>query len=249
MSTPASFYDGLASIYDLIYEDWPRSIERQGDALAALIRARCPDAKAVTDVACGIGTQALGLAARGFAVTATDISRQAVARAEREAAARGLDIEFRVDDMARLATFGAGVADVLIACDNAVPHLLSDAAIRNAFRRFHDMLRPGGLCVISVRDYAAAEREGAQVVPYGVRQRGADRVMLFQVWEWEGDQYRLDMYFIFDDGHRVETQVFRSHYYAISIARLIELMAEAGFADAERIDGAFFQPLVIAHKR
>jgi len=88
-----------------------------------------------------------------------------------------------------------------------------------------------------------------QVIPYGVRSRAEDRVTVLQVWEWDGDEYDLDMYFIFDDGHRVDTRGFRSRYYAISIARLIELMLEAGFADAERVDGVFFQPLVIGYKR
>ena len=248
MSTTESFYDGLASIYDLIYEDWPRSVERQAEALEALIRARRPDAKIVADVACGIGTQALGLAEKGFEVTASDISREAVARAEREADARGLHIHFRVDDMERLSSYEAGAVEVLVACDNAIPHLLSDDAILAAFRRFQEVLRPGGMCAISVRDYAAMERGGTRLVPYGVRHRGSDRVIVFQVWEWEGDRYDLAMYFTFDDGQRVETRVFRSRYYAISIARLIELMSQAGFTGVERVDGVFFQPLVVGYK-
>ena len=69
------------------------------------------------------------------------------------------------------------------------------------------------------------------------------------MWTWEGDEYDLDMEFIFDDGRRVDTRVFRSRYYAVSIARLLDLMADAGFAGVERIDGAFFQPLVVGHKR
>jgi SAM-dependent methyltransferase len=249
LSTTEGFYDGLASIYDLIYEDWLGSIERQADALETLIRAQCPTAKTIADVACGIGTQSLGLAAKGFDVTASDISRPALARAEREAAARGLHIRFRIDDMEQLTSFDSGSADVLIACDNAVPHLLSDERLLNAFRRFRDVLAEGGLCVISVRDYAALPRGGVQLVPFGVRRRGSDRVAVFQVWDWEGDQYRLDMYFVFDDGRRVETRVFRSRYYGVTIARLIELMSEAGFTGVERVDGVFFQPLLVGHKR
>jgi len=102
--------------------------------------------------------------------------------------------------------------------------------------------------LVSVRDYAAMERGGVRLVPYGVRQRGSDRVVVFQVWEWEGDEYELHMYFVFDDGQRVDTRVFRSRYYAVSIDRLMALAREAGFVRVERIDGVFFQPLIVAHK-
>src|SRR5712691_2110898 len=127
-------YDDLAELYDLIYEDWPRSIERQAAVLTCIIRERLPAARVVADVACGIGTQALGLAASGFEVVASDLSAGAIERAKREAALRGLKIRFNVDDMETLATYGDGSKDVLIACDNSVPHLLTDQQILRAFR-------------------------------------------------------------------------------------------------------------------
>jgi len=37
----------------------------------------------------------------------------------------------------------------------------------------------------------------------------------------------------------------RSRYYAVSTARLCELLREAGFAQVKRVDGAFYQPLLI----
>ncbi len=57
----------------------------------------------ILDVACGIGTQALGLAQLGYQVTASDLSRAAVARARREAAARHLDLRCFVADMRHMA--------------------------------------------------------------------------------------------------------------------------------------------------
>ncbi|HEV8657123.1 MAG TPA: methyltransferase domain-containing protein [Thermoanaerobaculia bacterium] len=246
MSDVRPFYDGLADLYHLIYEDWPRSIENQARALDEIIRAEAPHARTVADVACGIGTQALGLAQRGYEVIGSDISEQALQRAEREAAARNLRIDFHIDDMLRLSTYRDRSVDVLLACDNAIPHLLSDEEIASAFRQFHRVIKPGGLCVISVRDYAAISREPLRLVPYGVRALPEANVAIFQVWEWEGDQYNLSMYFVQDDGVRVNTRVLRSRYYAISIAKLIDLFTKAGFADVRRIDDRYFQPLIIA---
>ncbi|MCP2728514.1 class I SAM-dependent methyltransferase [Limnofasciculus baicalensis] len=53
----------------------------------------------VLDLGTGPGTQALALAQRGFQVTGTDISDAAIIRAKGIAAEKGLDIDFRQDDI------------------------------------------------------------------------------------------------------------------------------------------------------
>lgn len=56
----------------------------------------------IHDCACGIGTQAIGLAALGYRISGSDLSRAAIQRAAREAAKRGLTIEFCLSDMTNL---------------------------------------------------------------------------------------------------------------------------------------------------
>ena len=100
MDSTEDFYDALAPFYHLLFPDWEASIARQGAALDAVIRAEAgSDARTVLDVAAGIGTQALGLAALGYAVTASDLSSGAVRRLRDEAARRGLAIDARQADM------------------------------------------------------------------------------------------------------------------------------------------------------
>jgi hypothetical protein len=58
-------------------------------------------------------------------------------------------------------------SDLVIACDNAVTHLLTDEELVAAFEQFLACTRPGGGCLITVRDYDREERAGVQVKPYG----------------------------------------------------------------------------------
>ena len=59
-----AFYDELAPLYHLVYENWEASVARQGKALASLIGEHWgAGARTVLDAAVGIGTQALGLLA------------------------------------------------------------------------------------------------------------------------------------------------------------------------------------------
>src|SRR4051794_31381972 len=94
------FYDRLAPLYDLIFLDWDASMEQQAGQLAGIIGDRWgAEARTILDVACGIGTQSIGLARKGFAVAASDLSAGAVERARVEARRRGVEIKFSVCDM------------------------------------------------------------------------------------------------------------------------------------------------------
>lgn len=249
-ATVVDFYDALSPFYRLIYQDWPASVERQGDQLDNLVRERWGDSVLdVLDAACGIGTQSIALAARGYHVTANDLSSSAVERAKGEALARNLSIDFVIDDMRSLHSLGQRRFDLVIACDNAIPHLSSDEEILTALQAFHDRLRPGGGCILSVRDYAALDREGARLVPFGVRHDGNTRYVVFQVWECDQTGYNLNFYFVEDADDRTPvTHVMRSRYYAITTDTILRLMKEAGFRNVERVDGKFFQPLLVGDR-
>ena len=167
------FYDSMADHFHLIFEDWDASMRRQGAAIARLLPPT-EEAGVILDAACGIGTQSLSLAAIGYAVEGSDISAAAIARAQREAASRGLTCSFRVDDMRTLKTASAGRYGAVIAMDNALPHLDSDDDIHATFAAMRSRLRPGGKVLVSVRDYARHVQERHTGMPrFLQRQRTA----------------------------------------------------------------------------
>ena len=97
--TVRDFYDDLAPDYHLIYPDWDLSIERQGHALQHLIVDAIGEGPVeVLDCACGIGTQAIGLA-QSHRVTGSDLSPVAAARATHEALKRGRRVTTVAADM------------------------------------------------------------------------------------------------------------------------------------------------------
>lgn len=256
MSTdsPESFYDALASDYHLIFADWDASMARQAAALNTIIEQTwgVGQGRTVLDAACGIGTQALGLAGLGYRVTGSDVSAQEIERAQREAAARSVELELVVADIRELpAAFPNRQFDVVLACDNAVPHLLSDADLLEAFRACYVCTRPGGGCLISVRDYAQEPGEGITIKPIGVRQEGDTRFVISQVWEYVSASpaiYELALYITGDTRGDCTTRVMRSKYYAVTIPTLMTLMTRAGFKEVARIDRVFYQPVLVGKK-
>jgi SAM-dependent methyltransferase len=248
-----TFYNRLAPYYKYIYHDWDASVQRQARALDGVIQEHLGNyPKTVLDVACGIGTQSIGLAKLGYTVTASDLSAGEVEYAKQEALKYGAEIEFTVADMRQVWDIYQKQFDVVMACDNAVPHLLSDAEILTAFRQFYACTKPAGCCIITVRDYAELAHEDQQkkMVPRSVHQTENGQTVMFDVWDFAGDFYEITTYLTDDTGESTaQTQVIRGgKYYCVEIPTLENLFKEAGFREVHTLRDRFFQPLLIAIK-
>ena len=241
------FYDALAPWYHLVYQDWEASIARQGQALASLLASEWGSLPHnVLDAAVGIGTQALGLATRGFQVTGSDISPVAVHRAGDEAARRGIRLPCFIADVRALPVRSA-TFDAVIACDNALPHLLSEDEIHQALQECLRCLRPNGGCVISMRDYEVLPSPGTvETRDYGDRTWSGRACRLSQIWRWHGAVYDVVFELVTKDGAKeVVARTPPTTYFAIRTERVAMLMEQAGFTRVRRIDGCLFQPVLV----
>jgi SAM-dependent methyltransferase len=248
MSHPTrTFYDELAADYHLIYADWDASVERQADALDRLIG---PARRRILDCACGIGTQAIGLTSRGHTVIGTDLSPNALARAAAEAARRGLTLPVATADWRGL-PFPDGTFDVVLAADNALPHLLTPEDMVAGLAGMRRVLADGGLLIASTRPYDEIRAEHPSYSPPWRSQTAGGRSIAFQLWDWhdDGARYDLEHFTLVPQGDSWNVSVRRATYWAITRAELTELVEQAGFTDVtwhEPADSGFFQPLLTA---
>lgn len=248
----SDFYDQMASLYHLIFPNWDESIDRQAGQLASIVQERWgAECRHVLDVSCGIGTQAIGLAKHGFNVTASDLSAAAIQRAKVEAQRRAVQVGFSVCDMRAAHDHHRRQFDVVISCDNSITHLLNDDDLLLALRQMYKCTRPGGGCLLTVRDYDREERGPGLVKPYGVREEDGKRYIIFQVWDFVGQEYDLGMYFVVDDrtSGQLVTHAMRTKYKAVGTEHLLVLMRQAGFTSTERLDGRFYQPILVGSRR
>jgi glycine/sarcosine N-methyltransferase len=246
-----AFYDDLADDYDALHANWPDSVRRQGEVLDALIRGELGDApQSVLDCSCGIGTQAIGLALCGHDVLATDLSPASVMRARSEAAAMGASLDSGVADFTRLAEQVEGTFACVLSCDNSVAHLHDDEDLARFATGVAAKLQPGGLAVVSLRDYEALR--AAKAAGHPVR-FGPGRIS-FQIWEWADDEhsYELAQFTLRGEGERWETTCRRTRLRALLGDELCAALAEAGLDDVRwRTPGetGYYQPIVTARRR
>jgi SAM-dependent methyltransferase len=247
-----SFYDQLAGNYHLIFEDWEASIRRQAAVLGAMLERECgpPANLKVLDCACGIGTQALGLAGLGFQVTACDLSPLAVERARMEAEKRGLSVRTFVADMLDLTAIPDREFDAVICMDNALPHFAGEEQILRAASQMRQKLRPGALLMASIRDYDSLVREKPVVQGPNFYSDEKGRRIVHQIWDWLDDRrYTFHLYITREIQGRWEAQHYASSYRTIMRDELSQILARSGFAGCRWIladESGFYQPIVLA---
>ncbi len=252
--SPGDFYERLAPDYHLIFADWQASVRRQGAVLDGVIRARLgAPPLSVLDCSCGIGTQAIGLALRGYTVHATDLSPAAVARAEREAVALGATITSSIADLRTLDRQVAGTFDVVLSCDNSLPHLLGDDDLSLAARGMWAKLRPGGLLLASIRDYDRLAAERPQSTTPAIHDGPGGKRVTFQLWEWDLDtpSYTLRLFILEEADGEWRTTHAATRYRALLRGELDSILHGAGFTDIRwhsPEESGYYQPIVTARK-
>ena len=156
MDITQKFYDSLASQYDKLFSDWNSATCEQAEILNRIFKAYGFGCGAsILDCACGIGTQAIGLSRLGYGVTASDFSDAEISEAKARATDSNVKIRFENADFRELSKAFSEQFDIVIAMDNALPHMLTGEDMKKAIGSIVDRIGENGIFVGSIRDYDA----------------------------------------------------------------------------------------------
>lgn len=248
-----TFYDELSADYHLNFGNWDDAITNQAKILDKIIKEYANEsAQTLLDCSCGIGTQAIGLAQTGYTVTASDLSPLAIKRAEEEALKRNVSINFKVADFLRLESEIEDIFDVVISCDNSLPHLLSDAELQLAAKNIFSKIRPGGLFVASTRDYDEILKNKPITTYPIVSDIDSTKTYTFQTWEWqENNIYALNHYVVKGTPGNFTTSLRKTQYRAYQRHEMDDIFEHSGFTGIKWLmstESQYYQPVMLAFK-
>ena len=190
-------YGTLAEVYEWLVPDELLEPESQVGAFADVVGELPPGAR-VLDCAAGTGELAVGLALRGFDVTATDASHVMLERARSLGHARGVEVQAEVCPWEELEGRGWDASFHAVFCvGNSLPHARGEAARRRALAAMASVLRPAGALVVATRNWEAQRARGSrlEVFPRLVRRRGLSGVVMY-AWtiaeSWE-EAHEMDI--------------------------------------------------------
>ena len=251
MSITQTFYDNLASQYDKLFLDWHATTQEQAVILDKIFAHNGFDKSAsILDCACGIGTQAIGLAAIGYNVTGSDISDGELAEAKERAKKNSVAVHFEHADFCALSDTFSEQFDIVIAMDNALPHMLTRDDLASALKSIVNQIKNAGIFVASIRDYDALLMDKPPYSPPYIHKTEKGQRVSFQTWTWNGDNYRLIQYIV-DDQDTLHVSKFECEYRATRRAEMTDLLKENGCSEVVWMfpeETGFYQPIVVAKK-
>jgi SAM-dependent methyltransferase len=233
--------------------DWEAGVRWEGEWLDRFLAEQLgnPGPWSILDCSCGIGTQAIGLALHGHQVHATDLSPVSVECARRESAEFGVTLTFGVADFRHLSESISDTFDVVISCDNSFAHCLHDDDIAAALTSIKSRLKPGGLLLVSIRDYDALIAKRPVFNSKHVQDRPDGRRVVFQVWDWasDGRSYRLSQFLIKENDGGYELKHFETELRALRRDEIMTAVQGAGYEEVRwHVPDAsgYYQPIVTA---
>jgi hypothetical protein len=127
-------------------------------------------------------------------------------------------------------------------------HLVYDDWERSVARQGEALASLIAECLISMRDYQSPPPAGTvEVRPYGERLWAGRRYHLRQVWTWRGHRYDLSFEITpaEREGPDAAATILRTSYLAVPVEQVAGLMRTVGFEHVRRVDGRFFQPVLV----
>jgi hypothetical protein len=162
-----------------------------------------------------------------------------------------VQIPFVNADFCALSETFARPFDIILAMDNALPHMLTSDALGSAVRSITNQIVDGGMFVASIRDYDALLLDKPPYSPPYIHKTTKGQRVSFQTWTWEGDNYSLIQYII-DDEDTLQISKFACQYRATRREEMTQLLLANGCSQVAWLfpeETGFYQPIVVASKK
>ena len=251
------FYDRLSVEYrHNMGWDWEAGVREEGASLDRFLASQIgrDGPFALLDCSCGIGTQAIGLALQGHRVHATDLSPVSIDCARQEAENFGVSMNFGVADYRDLGAAVSDTFDVVLTCDNSIAHCLHDDDLTAALASMKSRLIPGGILLLSLRDYDALIENKPSFNNEHVHDKPDGRRVVFQLWDWasHGKSYRIHQFLIKETDGNYELKHFETELRALQHEEILAAVRDAGFDEVHWHDpetSGYYQPIVTARNQ
>lgn len=244
------FYEELAAEYDHMTRFDERLPKERAMLRGWLDRYHVQSA---LDAACGTGLHAIILAQAGIHVVGADLSPAMLAQAQGHAEQLGVQVEWVQASMEHVARHVARTFDAAFCLGNSLPHLLTSQAFDAAAASFSRLLRPGGILVLQLLNYARILSEKQRIV--GIHRHDATEYVRF--YDFLDPLVRFNVLTIQWQGHQATSTLNATMLFPYQQSEIEMMLRQHGFGEFEWFGDMLFHPfdlekspnLVVAARR
>lgn len=198
--------------------------------------------RTVLDCACGTGIQAVGLAALGYVVSASDVSRKMVSVTKQKASSCGLSLDVRLADFRSLKPWRGKCFDATINCGNSLAVLSSPEHILSSLVAMRLATRAGGTVVVGVRDYSVPRDAGQTILPRRMRLVDGGPEWILDLRLFGARSVRVVNAFLGIKNGRWHLRQFPKAYLYLPAEEVVGLMQQSGLVGVQALDLVTLEP-------
>ena len=214
-----SFYQQLSNYYDQLFPANPAQIN-------LIEKYSSPNAR-VLDIAAGTGNQALLLAGKGYAVTATDNSDEMVNKIREKSQNNNIPIQTFVLEMENIQTITSSF-DVIVCIGNSLSHLTSLSKISQTVEDIGKLLESDGTFIIQIVNYDRVIEERIHNLPVIEKTNG---LTFERTYEFQQEQVLFHgLLTVVENGDRKQFEN-KVALYPLQSFELVSVLQNAGFSE------------------
>ncbi len=218
----------MASLSD-DFSRWERRLTREEPFLTGIFDRH--GVRRVLDLACGTGRHAVRLAERGYEVTGVDLNAESLESARSHAAQRGVEVSFVEGSFLELGRVVPGPFDAVYSVGNSLSFSETEEDVLQALRGFLAVLRPGGVAVAQILNYAGiAEREESVDFVRSFVRDGVEHVVV-KFFRFGRPRWDVEFVTVRREGEVWRAELGHGDLLALEATRYQELWRQAGFDD------------------
>lgn len=141
-------------------------------------------------------------------------------------------ITFVQSDFQSLHNHVQGPFDAVISKGNSLSHLLHDEQIEETLMIFHELLRPGGLVLIGMRDFEPLLEDRPRFWPGRIHDESNEQIITFDVWDWDDGPpitVTFNRFVVRGKGTTYKANKYPVVFRALTADELEVVISEAGF--------------------
>jgi glycine/sarcosine N-methyltransferase len=228
-------YDTFAEYFDLLFDDVDKLTTLEGEAIERIIRPY--NVQTILDCACGTGIQSIGLAKRGYRVSASDISSAMINCLRDKLAKEELNIENKVSDFRNLTEWNSYQYDAVISLGNNLTLLQDRNEIAVSLASMRKKVNtPGGVILVGMHDYYQVKDSSVPFLIRKIQNTGIHREVIFDLREFSEERAIVTYFILYQINRSWKLITDTKSYLLLSVDELCQEMTTAGFKNLKLFD-------------